>query len=158
MKRLFALMTAIFLLSSITTSAKAAPDYFIVDAQDMFPMILHLDTALIFDQTAEINPAPEINTEPYILRAYIRLDNGELIESEMSPFHYYPEQGQVFFVGNMVDGTRNTSVANAASPFEGRWYPVRAELALIIDEYIATGQFVQRELLQLQHSLSGAMR
>jgi|GEM_PF-6508621 len=141
MKRLIVVLVLIFLTGSLSTQAKGVPDYFVVTGENMTPMVLRLPTALIFDPYSRIEPAPQIESEPYILRSFVWLDTDELYEIELSPLHYYPEEGVIYFVGATERGIYQ--------PYDNKWYAINPDYAATIDASISTGQTVNR----LQHVL-----
>lgn len=123
--------------SAIPTQAKGIPDYYVLTGPDIAPVTftLDLDTALLFDPQARLDSPPTIATDPYILRSYAHTDRGEMVEFMLSPVHYYPAEGLIYFVGAQDRGI--------SQEFDGKWYPVTNDAAQAINRHLSIGHVLQ---------------
>jgi hypothetical protein len=129
------LCMALLLIAPGLATAKGIPTYYTVSGTDtgngfMFTLESDEYRGLLFDPLVEVSPAPEMTTEPYIIRSYFTYE-GETSESILSPVHFYPladGDGIIYYVGARDRGVYQE--------FDGRWYAVPADIALELQSVI----------------------
>jgi hypothetical protein len=135
MKRFFSigLLSLSLFLFSPSVLAKGIPSYFTIEGATIPRLFLRFDEAIVFDSFNEIEAPTSLEDEFYILRAYDIVD-GQIIESQLSPMHYYPQadgSGIIYFVGARDRGIYQE--------FDENWYPAKLETSRILNPYIALG-------------------